>query len=55
MTKNSIARWAHECPKTKDKLHLWVRQPDLTAECFNCKMKLDQQEASDCFDDRGRC
>lgn len=42
----------YECPKGKNKLHTWKRNPDLTATCVHCKTSLSRQHADECFEDR---
>jgi Zn ribbon nucleic-acid-binding protein len=43
----------YECPKTQDKLHLWLRNKETKeAFCVKCLLALTPQQADEVFDDK---
>lgn len=39
----------YECPKGKSRLHTWKRLDDGRAQCKDCKLILNREDAEDCF------
>ena len=47
MRKNNPA--VYECPRTKNKLHHWMKGSDGLAVCKRCKLKLNQEDTDDVY------
>lgn len=47
MQKNNPA--CYECPKGKNKLHIWEGSVNGITECIHCKIKLTKEQAEDVF------
>lgn len=41
----------YECPKTRSKLHHWVRRDDGTSYCIKCDQQLDKADTADVWFD----
>ena len=44
----------YTCPKGKNGLHTWRREPDRTATCVCCNKRLTVEQTADCFYDSER-
>lgn len=48
----TMMAWYYECEKARDTLHHWVKQPDGTAICKHCKIRLTVEETRECFEQK---